>query len=104
MKAYIPAEPFRGKKTYSKVALLDRYEQQVQGIGRTKKDALEEAKEYGIEDLPETAEAVDEEDRLGIDPRFSFILVTEAQAKELEKNPAWEYGALACYAPTALGI
>jgi hypothetical protein len=99
--AYVPENPFRGKNTYSQVALLDQHCQQVQGIGKTKQAALDEAKTY----LPELeTKTVEETENTSRQDRFKFIFVSDAQAAALEDDPAWEYGALACYAPDAEGV
>ena len=82
------------KNSMTQVALLDRYEHQVQGIGETEQAALDEAKEYGIAGLPQTVEAVHEKDGSG-DPRFSFVPVTAAEARRLDEAPTWNFGTFA---------
>lgn len=100
MKAYVPENPFK-YKSYTHVALLDRYAQQVQGVGKTKEAALREALTCTVEGLPKTVEAIEEDDNQSGDPRFGFVLVTAAQAAALDDEPGWEYAALNCYAPSA---
>lgn len=91
------------KNKNSRVALIDRYQQQVQGIGATKQDALEEAKTYLEKIKNETVESIDENDRVSGDPRFSFVFLSAVQERKLNDDPAWNFGEI-CDAPSANGV
>lgn len=90
------------KNKYTSVALLDNYAQQVQGIGGSKQAAYNEAKSYGIADLPATVAEVDEQDRTSGDPRFQFRRITPAQVRKLNEDPTALYAELYVNAPTAV--
>lgn len=74
-----------------KIALLDHYSQQVQGLGVTKAQAFAEAKSWNVEGLPSIKE-------IQTSDQFAFIEVTEEEAAILDENPCNLYGELACRA------
>lgn len=75
------------------IALLDRLNRQIQGIGPTKEFALADAESWGLEDLPKSVASVESTYH---DPeyRFAFIRLTAEEVSAVEKNPGTAFDSL----------